>query len=95
MSIPTRLICGILLAFATATATAAESAGENPNRWKNAVIYQIYPRSFQDFNGVGIGDSRQTGSAGSYPTQPQACRTIWSSELVSSFAFNKSCGSPK
>ena len=24
--------------------------------WKNAVIYEIYPRSFQDTNGDGIGD---------------------------------------
>lgn len=24
--------------------------------WKNAVIYQIYPRSFQDTHGDGIGD---------------------------------------
>jgi alpha-glucosidase len=26
------------------------------NWWKNAVIYEIYPRSFQDTNGDGIGD---------------------------------------
>lgn len=29
---------------------------ENKNWWKNAVIYQIYPKSFQDSNGDGIGD---------------------------------------
>lgn len=32
-------------------------AQENP-WWANAVVYQIYPRSFQDSNGDGIGDLR-------------------------------------
>ncbi len=29
---------------------------QNQKWWKNAVIYQIYPRSFADSNGDGIGD---------------------------------------
>ncbi|EAU41694.1 probable alpha-glucosidase protein [Fulvimarina pelagi HTCC2506] len=29
---------------------------QDPDWWRGAVIYQIYPRSFQDTNGDGIGD---------------------------------------
>ena len=37
-------------------ATPNTSAQNELNWWKNAVIYEIYPRSFQDTNGDGIGD---------------------------------------
>jgi alpha-glucosidase len=34
----------------------AASTSNMEDWWKNAVIYEIYPRSFQDTNGDGIGD---------------------------------------
>ena len=62
--------CAITLALAAMTPGAGgQNAPMNPptqpattiqaspqDWWKNAVIYEIYPRSFQDSNGDGIGD---------------------------------------
>jgi alpha-glucosidase len=61
-------VCGVLAlvqpaeapaqnpAAAHAQASLGAPAHENRNWWKNAVIYEIYPRSFQDSNGDGVGD---------------------------------------
>jgi glycosidase len=35
-----------------------DEGAENEAWWKKAVIYQIYPRSFYDGDGDGVGDLR-------------------------------------
>jgi oligo-1,6-glucosidase len=39
-----------------ANPTGGDSTSESRKWWKEAVVYQIYPRSFKDDNGDGIGD---------------------------------------
>lgn len=47
----------VLLSAISCARQDATPAQQNPNNWwKNAVIYEIYPRSFQDSNADGIGD---------------------------------------
>ena len=42
--------------MATPLATPAEPALDRPAWWRSGVIYQVYPRSFSDTNGDGVGD---------------------------------------
>ena len=43
---------------APTTAAPTDTARRNEKWWKEAVVYQVYPRSYQDSNGDGVGDLR-------------------------------------
>ncbi len=49
--------CLLLAGITLGSNLCARPAGaQQDDWWKHAVIYEIYPRSFQDSNGDGIGD---------------------------------------
>lgn len=67
----------------TTKLTANAVPKEDQKWWHRAIVYQIYPRSFQDSNGDGIGDIRGIITRLDY-LQNLGINTIWLNPIFSS-----------
>ena len=56
--------------------SAATVNGYQPKWWKEAIVYQVYPRSFKDSNGDGIGDLKGITSELDY-IQGLCVNVVW------------------
>jgi oligo-1,6-glucosidase len=59
------------------------SQGNQPKWWKEAIVYQLYPRSFKDSNGDGIGDLKGIISKLDY-LQSLGITAVWVNPIYSS-----------
>ena len=50
--------------------------------WQSAVVYQIYPKSFQDSNGDGVGDLRGIMQSGYHRSANPRRRTMAMTFLI-------------
>ena len=57
------------------------SNGYTRKWWKEAIVYQIYPRSFKDSNGDGIGDLKGITSELDY-IKSLGVDVIWLSPIL-------------
>ena len=66
-----------------AAASAADTSGAERKWWKEAVVYQVYPRSFKDDNGDGIGDLKGIISKLDY-IKSLGVNVVWLNPIYSS-----------
>jgi len=80
--------CLLLPALCLSLAVAARGQStpqihNAPDWWKHAVIYEVYPRSFQDSNGDGVGDLKGITQRLDY-LRTLGVNTIWLSPMYPS-----------
>ena len=68
---------------ATTAATDTAALAKKPGWWKETVVYQLYPRSFQDSNGDGEGDLRGIIARLDY-LQRLGVGTVWLNPIYAS-----------
>ncbi len=56
--------------------------------WQEAIVYQVYPRSFQDSNGDGVGDLRGVIQRLDY-LQSLGVSVIWLNPIMQSIRFSE------
>jgi len=66
-----------------AAASGADTSGTERKWWKEAVVYQVYPRSFKDDNGDGIGDLKGIISKLDY-IKSLGVNVVWLNPIYSS-----------
>ncbi len=76
------LLAFTLLVFALGCQPAKEVATDRA-WWKEAIVYQIYPRSFKDSNGDGVGDLKGIISKLDY-IQSLGVTAVWLNPIYSS-----------
>ncbi|QDA58801.1 glycoside hydrolase family 13 protein [Hymenobacter jejuensis] len=64
-------------------ATAVVGGANKPEWWKETIVYQIYPRSFQDSNGDGVGDLKGIISRLDY-LKSLGVGTVWLNPIYAS-----------
>jgi alpha-glucosidase len=79
------MACLLLGALAVSVPVYAQqaAAGAGDVWWKHAVVYEIYPRSFQDSNGDGVGDLNGISSRLGY-LQGLGVDAVWISPMYPS-----------
>jgi oligo-1,6-glucosidase len=84
---PRRFLLIILCSFSFGITKAQQSGSQymetDKKWWKEAIVYQVYPRSFQDSDGDGIGDLKGIISRLDY-IKSLGVNTIWLNPIYSS-----------